>query len=87
MTSDTSYKIAETLVYNKDFFRQAMLPEYFKTKNMDKNEAILYIEDTLKYQLATNTTFSLFDIEDAFKDERVKLVIDKCFLREFHYEH
>ena len=85
--NEIAYRIAEVLVHNKDYFRHSMSLEYIKSKNMDKKDAILYIEDALMLKIAENTKFSPVEIEEAFCDERVKVVISKCFTREFQYEH
>ena len=85
--NDLAFRVAEILVHNKDYFRHSMALEYIKTKSMDKKDAIPFIEDTLMLKIAENTKFSPAEIEEAFCDERVKIVISKCFTREFQYEH
>lgn len=87
MTDQQCYNVAEVLTHNKDYIKSKLTPYYIKARTMPRNDAILYMEDMLKYQLADLCKYPLTDIDYAFGDERVKIVISRLFLKEFYYEH
>lgn len=87
MTDQECYNIAEVLTYNKDYLKDSIKLRYIKAKSMSRDEAIYYIEDGLKYKLVEETNFSLHDLDEAFQDERVKIVIESYYTKEFYHEH
>lgn len=87
ITDQECFNIAEFLTHNKDYLKQNLTLSYHKAKNMDRPTACSYIEDHIKYQLAEHTKYTPTDIEHAFCDERVRIVVDKLFLKDFYYEH
>ena len=88
MTESQIYFVAEWLALNKEAVRDELLEHYTKALTLTKEHAIDYIKDTLFYTFSANhPSFTEEEIEAAFADERVSVVISRYYVKEFYYEH
>jgi hypothetical protein len=79
----TEYAMAEWLLYNV-----RMRLAYTKAGSLERKEAIEYIIDHLKYTIQEyHKGLTLYDIDALIADERVRIIVDKYYLKEWNYEH
>ena len=98
MTEQQRYDIAEWLCYNHEAVRAMIKPRLLKWleakhKMADKPIFALQYEmaikdkykDAVLYVVAEHhPKLDMYDIEDAFKDERVLIILDKYYLGELN---
>ena len=74
MTDQQIYEVAEWLVYNVETLSARYKYSY---SHMNKEDALMYI-------LAESKKYSYPDMALAFQDERVRIVLDRYYLKEVH---
>jgi CTP synthase (UTP-ammonia lyase) len=87
---DTEYKIAEWLLVNEQAVKAdvRMRSAYRKAATLNKEEACEFVLNNLKYIIKEyNKQMDLFDIEAALNDERVAIIVNKYYLKDWVYEH
>lgn len=87
---ENEYSIAEWLLVNEVAVKAdvRMRSAYSRAATLDKEEACGYIIDNLKYIIKEyNKQMDLYDIEAALKDERVTVIVNKYYLKDWVYEH
>jgi len=75
-------------VFNADDIKSRVQPNYERARTMDSLAAIEYIHDVLYNHFCL--TYPQHDTEEtatSFQDERVMLVMDRYYTKEFYYEH
>lgn len=88
MTDKQTFYIAEWLLHNADTLKHEMKDPFKKAKIMKRSDAINYLYDQILYKTKEyNNKFSFEELSKAFSDERVKIIIDKYYMKEFIYEH
>lgn len=83
-----AYSVAEWLAHNANDIRAELVGKYIKARGMERPDAILYIHDVLYNHFCM--TYPEHDNDEtmlAFQDERVMIVMDRYFTKEFYYEH
>ena len=87
---DNEYNIAEWLLVNETAVKSdvRMRSAYTRAATLNKEEACECILDNLRYVIKEyNKQMDLYDIEAALKDERVAVIVNKYYLKDWVYEH
>jgi hypothetical protein len=88
MTDKEVYLMAEWFAQNAEYIRLHLTTTYIKARQLPREQAKELVEDKLLYIFCEHhDKWPVFEIEEAFKDDRVATVVARTFNKEFIYEH
>lgn len=88
MTGQEIYDIAEWLLYNHESVKAQLKSQHTKALSQMLRDGKLYFENQVLYKvLEYHPKMKLEDLETAFEDERVRIILDRYYFKDFYYEH
>jgi hypothetical protein len=88
MTGQQIYDLAEWLLYNHESVKSLLKPQLTKALSQMMFDGKIYWENQVMYKvLEYHPKMKLEDIEEAFADERVRIILDRYYFKDFYYEH